>query len=770
MQKFKSVLLGGLSFAALAPPAFAQVDEIIVTAQKKAENIQDVPISVIAVTGDTVDDAKIGNLEGLRGSAPNVEIGHFANTPNTAVFTIRGIGVIEPDPYAGNTVAIVVDGVPQYFSMGALLDLYDVDRIEILRGPQGTLFGANTTGGVVNVVNAQPEDEFGAEIQATYGNYNRVNVGGVVTGPIAEGVTGRLSISHDQSDGFVTNVVDGSSLGDRNVTIFRGALRFEPTADLSITAKGEYGRARNGAPIVVAGNLPGEAEFVPPGFLNQYVSPCLPAGSRCEAPDEYLSALDGVPDQSDMDNYQGTITINWANSGIGDITAITGYRQFELFEFTDQDGTPVFLIDTRRGTRGRQFSQEVRTDFKPADAIDVTFGGFFSQTHYDHFQDLRIEFAGGVTYDLPTQTFTKGLPGLFQQNLQDQDNWSASVFAQSYWQLSPSLRLQAGVRYAHEDTEMLASTLTSLAAGGVSTFDGTAPDGTPNTFLGLVAPPRGDESWDNVGWKLGLDFEASDDALLYAHWARGFKSGGFTGRIAIAQDLGPYDPETVDTFEAGLKSDFADNRVRLNLAAFYTIYRDIQLAQIYFEGSGATLVQGNTILNAAKSRIFGFEADTVISVADGLTINGSLGYLNAEYSDFLFQLPDDDANPATPAPVVDLKGERLQNAPKWAGVAGVNYEFGVGRGTARINAQYNYVGEKLLTSIIDTPRARIQPVHLLHGNVEWKPTGDHYTVSFFIRNALDNRYISHVFDSPGTLGLTQYAPPRQFGVSFKIDY
>jgi iron complex outermembrane recepter protein len=765
-------LLAGLSAIALSvSPAFAQdaaeedtggIADIIVTAQKKSENLQEVPISIAAVTGQTVSDLHAATLQGLQGTVPNVEIGTFSNTPNTAVFTIRGIGVIEPDPYAGNTVGIVTDGVPQYFSMGALLDLYDVDRIEILRGPQGTLFGANTTGGVVNVVNAQPIDKFEGKLDLSYGNYNHFNAGAVINVPVGDTLAARFTVSHDQRKGWVTNVVDGSDMGKRNVTIFRGALKYSPSSDFDVTLSGEYDRARNGAPVVVAGDLPGEAEFVPPGFRNMYVSPCLPAGSRCNAPNKYLSANDGgalgeVLDQSDMDTYRGTLTVNARNTGIGDITSITAYKHFNLFEFTDQDGTPVFLIDTRRQTKGWQFSQELRTDIEISDTIDLLLGGFYMKTHYDHFQHLRIEFGGGVTYDPVLNTVTKGFPGLFQRNLQDQDNNSISAFAQTYVQLTEKLKLQAGIRYSHEKTSMLASTETSFAPGGVTTFDGTAPDGTPNTVLGTVAPPLGSKSWNNVGWKLGLDYKATDDVLLYGYWARGFKSGGFTGRIGVASDLGPYNPEEVDTFEIGMKADFLDNRLRTNLSAFYTNYRDIQLAQIYFIGT----VQGNTILNAASSRIKGIEAEVTAVPVDGLTLTASVAYLSAKYKRFDFL----EASGTT----TDLSGERLQNAPKWSGSIGFNYEFPIGGMEGRIGANYTFSSEKLLTSIKDVPRSRIQPQNLVNANVDLRVT-ERISIGIWGTNLFDKRYINSVFDAPGTLGLVNYAPPRQYGVAANFKF
>lgn len=759
MTKLTATYLAGLSAIALmSAPALAEavaaaapndggIEEIIVTAQKKSENMQKVPISVAAVTGAAIADLHATTLQALQGTVTNIQIGNFSNTPNNAVFSIRGIGVIEPDPYAGNTVAVVVDGIPQYFSIGALLDLYDVDRVEVLRGPQGTLFGANTTGGVVNVVNAQPTNELGGKLDASYGNYKHLTLGGVLNAPLGDTLAARIAVSHDQHDGFVTNVVDGSDMGRRNTTIIRGALKFTPSSNFDATLSGEYDRGRNGAAIVVAGDLPGEAEYVAPGVQNMYVSPCLPAGSPCKAPDKYLSARAGVPDQNDVDTIRGTLTMNLRDTAIGDITSVTGYKHFRQFDYTDQDGTPLFLDDTRRRTTGRQFSEELRTDIHATDAIELVLGGFYMSTHYDHEQDFRIQFAA---------------PGLFQRNLQEQSNYSASAFAQSYVQLGDRLRLQAGLRFTHEHTEMLASTATSIALGGTTTFDGTAPDGTANLSLGTVAPPLGVKSWNNVGWKIGLDYRIDDNTLLYGYWARGFKSGGFTGRIGIAQDLGPYKPEHVDTIEGGIKADLLDHHLRTNLAVFYTSYRDMQLAQIYFVGTGANLTQGNTILNAASSTIKGFELDVTAAPTRGLTLTGSLAYLDAKYKNFPFLQPS--------GAILDLAGQRLQNAPKWSATAGATYEFPVFGGNGRINAQYSYVSEKLETSIVNTARATIQPTHLVNGNLDWSPAGDHFTIGLWARNLFNKHYLASVFDAPGTLGLVNYASPREFGVSAKYNF
>jgi iron complex outermembrane receptor protein len=719
------------------------IEDIVVTAQKKSENLQSVPISVTAIGGDQLAATQGTSLQALQGSIPNVQIDNFANTPQSAVFTIRGIGVIEPDPYAGNTVSIVVDGVPQFFSMGALLDLYDVDRIEVLRGPQGTLFGANTTGGVINVVTKQPTGEFGGNVKAVYGNYNRFDVTGSIEAPIIKDVLSfKVAAIHTQREGWVTNVVDGSDMGSKNLEAYRAYLRFTPMPDFDATLQGEYVNARNGAPIIVSGAYAGEAIYEQPGNDGMYISPCR-GGGQCSAPDKYYSANNSVPDMSNMDTYSGNLTMNWRNTPLGDLTSITAYKKFKLTEYTDQDGTPDFKNDTYRRTRGWQFSQELRTAIDLSDSVNLLIGGFYLKNHYDHIQAYRLQFAA---------------PGLLQINLQDQDNYSISGFAQGYWQATDRLKFQAGVRYSHERTVSTPSLITSIGDPAGSNYTGEG-----NTVIGSFVT-GGRESWNNVGWKVGADYELGDRQLVYGSWTRGFKSGGFTARVGVPADgANPYDPETVDTFEVGLKADFLDRKLRTNLALFYTNYRDMQVAQIYFDS--ATSTQGNRILNAGKSEIKGFEFETIAMPVEGMTLRASLAYLDAKYKSFLY-------TDAVSGNTLDLKGYRLQNAPKWSGTVGANFVIPLGGSGAELvsDVSYSYTSSKYYTAILDTPRSRIQPTHLVDASLTYNPAGKQWSIGLWAKNLLDSRYLSTVYDSPGYGGIAGYAPPRQFGASASYSF
>ncbi|RME62157.1 MAG: TonB-dependent receptor [Alphaproteobacteria bacterium] len=767
-------LVCGLSAPALAqeqattqenqPRANVGIEEIMVTAQKREEGLQSVPISIAAVSGAKMDSLHATNLEALQGYIPNVQIQSFANVSHGAVFNIRGMGVIEPDPYAGTTVQVVEDGVPQFFNMTALLDTFDIDRVEVLRGPQGTLFGANSTGGVVQVVNRKPTGELGMRAEASIGNYDMIKVKGSLDFPVLKDVlAARVTATHLNRDGFITNIVDGSDMGGRNRTAVRVQLEFTPNEAFETRLIGTVSRHRDSGEDSVNGDVPGEALFVPAGTefpspafpdavarFSMPASPCLPAGQRCRAPKKFLSANGSdIPPTSDMDTYGATLQMTW-RADFGTLTSITGYKDFKLHDINDQDWTPVFFDDTERLTDGWQFSQELRGDFQLTDWLDVMAGGFYAQYAWDHFQDFRIQFA---------------LPGLRQLTQDDWNTETASAFLQGYANLTDRLRLQGGVRITYEKTEAAVRIANFLDSRGAADLRGKGLNeiaGPFEDFLGDITPSD-QKSWTNLGGKFGFEYDALEDAMFYGYYAHGFKSGGFVGRIVNPIDIGPFNQEQVDTIELGVKSEWLDNRLRLNLSAFHNWYDDIQLAVIFFtQDQFGNTVNGNSIINAASARTKGLEAEVIAVPVNGLTLSSSLGFLDATYSNFPFIDP-------TTLIETNLKGERLQNAPKWTIATSVNYVFYASGFAFTTNIGYNYVGKKFNTNLQNTPRSLIQNTHLVDGSFDVGPENGNWSVGVWVKNMFDNRYISSVFDAPGVIGLVDYQDPRTFGVSFRME-
>ncbi|UAB79321.1 TonB-dependent receptor [Erythrobacter sp. SCSIO 43205] len=731
-------LLAGISLAAFGAAQVAAqdndavqsgdtggVNEILVTAQKEAQNIQDVPISITALAGETLEDAQVNNVLDLSNTLPNVQINSFSNSPDSAVFTIRGIGVNDADPYVGTTVSVVVDGVVVGVNTAALLSLFDIERVEVLRGPQGTLFGANTTGGVVNVVTKQPTGILGGEAQLVYGNYGQIEANASLNFPLGEEFAGKISVLHNSHNGYFRNYLDGERLGAQNVTSVRGYLQYD-NGIYDATVIGEYTASRNDSQtgILIAG--PGELFFTP---------------GQTEDPFDYMRGQSNdQPNANDRDTFSATLTQNLETS-FGTLTSITNYREYDNLLFSDDDAVTPVLLQTRRDISHHQFSQELRNLVDLSDTTRLIAGVFYFQQEY--FLDQSTKLDGF-------------LPGLGQPQTQDQENKSISLFAQLYQELTPDLTLQAGLRYAYEKTEAISTNANSInASGGPAQFDDPLIPGSE-----VIA--TGEESWNNVGWKFGMDYQASDDVLLYGYYARGFKSGGFTGRIVIAEDIGPFDPEEVDTFEVGLKSDFADGRVRLNLAAFLNKYNDQQVVQNLTFPSGANSA---TITNAGKSESKGFEIEATAVPVDGLTLTGSLAYLDAEYLEYDTQVLD-----ATGALVpVSFAGNRLLNSPEWSAAAGFNWEGEVGPGILDLGAQYSYTSSKF-TGFTNLPVELVPSINLVNAFASYSPDNSGITIGVWARNLFDEEYFNQRLNLTGIGTLASIGAPRTYGVDVRVEF
>ena len=727
-------LLAGISpLALVATPALAQdedgenlgIAEIVVTAQKQAQNQQDVPISITAVSGDTLAQQQVGNVADLSNSIPNVQINTFSNSPDSAVFTIRGVGVNDADPYVGTTVSVVVDGVVVGVNTAALLTLFDIDRVEVLRGPQGTLFGANTTGGVINVITKQPTGEFGGEVEAVYGNYGHLELNGSLNVPLSETLSVKVSVLHNEMDGYFRNYLDGKRIGERNITTLRGYLRFDQ-GNYDATLIGEYVRSRNGSQTGVLIAQPGDLFYVP---------------GETEDPFDFRRGLNrDQPDSNDRDSYAITLTQN-LSTGIGDLTSITGYREYDNLLFSDDDATTNVWLQTRREIKQHQFSQELRNLVDLTDSTRLIVGGYYFTQGYTLDQDGKLD---GF------------LPGLGQPQTQEQDNWSISGFAQLYQDLTPDLRLQAGVRVAHEETEAVSTTANTFNPSGQSTFEDPL-------IPGSLITASGEESWNNVGWKVGLDYKINPDVLLYGYYARGFKSGGFTGRIAIAQDIGPYDPEKLDTFEAGFKADLLDRRLRVNFAAFYNFYSDMQVVQNITYPSGANSA---SIANAGEARTKGFELEVTAAPTQGLTLTGALAYLDATYKEYDTQILD----PATGMLVsISYAGNTLQNSPEWNAAFGFNWQLPVASGTLTTTGQYSYTSSKF-TSYTNLPVERVGPVNLVNASVSWGPDDAGWSIGAYVRNLFDEEYFNQKLNLAGIGTLASIGAPRQYGAVLRYEF
>jgi len=707
--------------------AQAQLEEVIVTAQKRQESIQDVPVAVTAISGESIARQNITGMTGMSNMLPNVQINQFSNSPDSAVFTIRGIGVNDADPYVGTTVSVVVDGVVVGVNTAALLSLFDVERVEVLRGPQGTLFGANTTGGVVNVVTRQPTGEYGGDAQIAAGNFGRIDANVAYNFPVTEKLAGKVSLLRTSHDGYFTNLLNGEDLGSQDVTSLRGYLKYT-TEGYDATLIAEYVRTRNGAQPNL--NISDETQllFVPGETSTE------PRFDRGQSP--------GVPDQNHRDSYNLTLTQDWETAG-ADWVSITSYREYDHDLYSDDDATTLQLLHTARQTDHWQFSQELRASFDPSPNLRVVAGGFFLSQ----------------SYELDQQGVLDGfLPGLGQPQTQEQDNWSASLFAQGYYSLSERLTLQVGARVAREETDATSTTANTFAA-----MPGEAASFNDPLIPGSLVAASGKKDWDNVGYKVGLDYRVAAETMMYGYYARGFKSGGFTGRIAIAQDIGPFDPEFLDTVEFGIKSEFLDNRIRANAAIFYNEYDDMQVVQNVTFPSGANSA---SIQNAGQANSYGAELELDAYINERLTLSLVVAWLESEYEEYDTQAPD----PITGELVTrSFAGNPLMNAPEWSGNASANYSVPVAGADAALFLQVTHSSDKI-SNYTAFPQERIGDITLVNAKLSWSPGSERWTAGLYGRNLLDKEYFMQKQWFTPAFGIGNMGAPREVGVDFRFIF
>lgn len=700
----------------------ARIEEIVVTAQKRAESIQDVPISVSAHTGEQLKDLRVTNVVDLHNTIPNVQINTFSNSPDSAIFSIRGIGVNDADPYVGTTVSVVVDGVPVGVNTAALVSLFDIERVEVLRGPQGTLFGANTTGGVINVVTRQPTGEFDGEAQVAVGNYGHRELNLAANFPITDNLAGKVSLLHTSSDGYFRNIANNQRLGSKDITVVRPYLAYEAGA-YDATLIGEIGRSRNGSQTNV--------NFSDTSLILS--APGVTDTGRIEH--RRGQSLD-QPDQNDRDTYGVTLTQN-LSTDYGDWVAITNYREYDQDLFSDDDALPAVLLQTRRQIEHKQFTQELRNSFDIGERTQVVAGLFYLTQEYTLLQSGKLD---GF------------LPGLGQPQTQFQKNHSISAFGQAFVDLTDQLRLQAGLRVARERTKAESTSANTFNPSGVATFEDPVIPGT-------LITAEGRKTWNDLGFKVSLDYRHADDVMFYGYYARGFKSGGFTGRIAIPEDIGPFDPEQLDTYEVGMKADFFANRLRTNVAVFYNDYQDMQVVQNLTFPSGANSA---TITNAGAATSKGLEVELTAVPFPNLELRLSGAYLDASYDRYDSQALDGAGNLVP----ISFAGNDLMNAPKWTSAESVRYAVPVAAGSIDFFLQHTYTASKF-TNFTGLPEERVGSLHLWHGSITFTPASERWSVGLYGRNLGNEKYYGQKAVFAPAFAIASLGPPREYGLDFR---
>ncbi len=692
-----------------------QVEEIVVTAQKREQNLQDVPVAVSAFGSQQLEAQSVNSLTDLSAKAPNVVLAPVGAYPYASAFFIRGLGFADVESTFEPSVGVEMNGVYLARNSGALQDFFDIESVEILRGPQGTLYGRNTIGGVVSVRTKKPVvgAGFNGAVQVTVGDHGRQEGRLAVEVPLGDVFAARASVLYKSYDGYNRNVTLNKREGDNEVLSGRFTLVAKPsdTFDASLVVDfdqedGSGGSFRNAS-------LPGNVFYQLSPTTGAPGVPPFTADQINQAKNVY-NVFSGTPSFAEIDTWGVALTANW-HLDYGTLTSITGYREFDDLVQSDYDGSAVNMFAALRDQTHKQFSQELRLAGEFGDKIDYVMGLYFMDQEYAITNTQSGLLFGGASL----------------KQIASQENQAWASFGQLDWHVDDKMTITAGGRVSYEK----------------KTFK--------NQPLGSPVSKTFEDEWGNFSPKVGVNYEFTPRVMGYVTWSRGFRSGGFNGRASRPETAGPYDSETVDSLEAGVKSELFDRRLRLNGAVFTSNYSDMQVSSQRFIGGKYESV----VLNAGEARISGAEAEALWIVGGGWRLNANVAYLDAE---FVSNFTDLDGNGVAE----DNSDLPMAYAPKWSGSVGVNYVRDTPLGEFGFNANAVYTDDMYTSggALNRVSNVQVRPSNTLvdatislTGTQGWK-------VSLWGKNLMDEEVINNTFNI-GPLGnLRIYQAPRTWGL------
>ena len=715
------------------------LQEITVTAQKKAQSIQDVPIAISAFSADQIEAANITNHDQLAALTPGLFFGKFSES--RPQIYIRGIGSRQFSVGSEGSVGVFVDEVYMGRFSSGLSGLSDIERVEVLKGPQGTLYGRNTIGGAINVITKNPSEETTANAGVGVGNMGYLDWQAAASGPLTEGlIYGRASINYRARNGYVKNLTTGTDHNALDQLSVRTKLLFTPTEDLDVALTLDYNHANP------QGGLQGE-----------YVAglPVLATGGP-HAPkvdttpsrfDEYYNSDSSF----ERDIFIANLRVDWNLSEVA-LTSITAYLDSDMVEARDLDSMSIDSIEHLTDEQAEQFTQELRLSSVPGGAL--TF-------------DDRVEWISGLYYlnekPVRTENLRGGLESVFSQMaasvasggpgapikpgnrhvdnilIVDVDTTSYAAFGQATIDITERMALTVGARYTR-DTKKLHSS-------GWSSHDGVPP---------IMAPfdVRLSRRWSSFDPKLILDYKWSEDVMTYYTYSTGFKSGGFQfAKFNALEASQTFEPENVKTHEIGLKSTWFDQRLRTNINYFVYDYTDMQVPKTTTGASGAPAI---TTLNAAEATVRGFEFDASLSLSDELTWHAGYAYLDAKYDDYVF-----DAT-------VDYSGNTMVRSPENTFNSILEFSRPVAQGLLRIRADVSWTDNYYFEPDAGATEGTEQESFALY-NLSASYEFDDWALSIWGKNLSDEVYRNTTL-SFDKFTMEYLGLPRTYGASIRWNY
>jgi iron complex outermembrane receptor protein len=730
MKTFKaswlSLGLAALPVATAMAQEQAQLDEITVTAQKREQSVQDTPIAVTVLTGETLVKLGVESGNDVAQYTPGLAIAPVQGVGNVPNISIRGVGLNDFRDFNESPSAVYVDEVYKGALAGLDFALYDLDRVEVLKGPQGTLFGRNATGGLVSYLTARPTDTFEGYARLSGGSFGDVKAEFAVSGPLSDAVAGRLSVLYHTNDGVRHNVNPDGKDGDQvDLAAARGQLDFKLSDSGSLLLTAEAGRNDNAggnpyryAPALYDNQVP--AQPVVPTEIDQANRDIVVGTSDLN--DINVSA--GL--KTDTDFKSGTARLTWDFGGV-DLVSITNYQDFNKHQIQDCDSAPIDLCFTDYTSKVKQFSQELRLQGE-IDKLLWNAGLYYFDLSNKGTQSLFGPVAGLLLApgtDSTTTTF-------------DTTTTSLAAFGQIEYRLTDDVALIGGLRYSDDQTDM------------TQVFLLTVPEDALG-FTGGVAYPKETQKKKNTSYTAKITWDVGDATMVYAGIANSFKGGTFNS------GFGPVDPsaysvkpEELTSFEIGFKSESSDRRNRFSGAAFYYDYKDMQAFQF---------VGLNQLLFNADATVKGAELEWTSLPTDALEISAGLSYLDTNVKDVA------DSSGL-------VKDREMVLAPEFSLNAMARYTWSLSSGSAlaaQVDGNYN---TSVYFDNINAPGTKQGSVALFNARLSWNSPGDRYEVAAYVKNLTDEVPLNYAFDLSGQLGYVQqsYHPPRTYGVSVGMKF
>ncbi|MEJ2400277.1 MAG: TonB-dependent receptor [Xanthomonadales bacterium] len=702
------------------------LEEVIVTAQRREQTLQEVPMAVSAFTGAELEALQADNLDSIQGAVPNLNLVQGRGSNSSVNAYIRGVG--QPDALQSfdPAVGVYLDDVYMSRIQGALFKLYDIERIEVLRGPQGTLYGKNTPGGAIRLITKTPGDEFEAQAGVLVGDYSRLQARARVSTPVTDDFAIGLSVLHDERDGFVTDPLTKREYNDENTTVARIKGNWDVTENLNVVFSADYTKEdvnlTLGRSEVLLYSLNYSADFSQVSIV-----PRSPAPTG-EWDWKSSTSMTDRPSQK-TDHWGGNVTVSWQINPDTMLKSITAYRDLTTDSYIDIDATTLELGDVLVALDQNQFSQEFQLLGDNGDNVNWVVGAYYLNeqvpSHQEAYADDFLQYVG--------------FPISFLRTIDDDlETTSYAAFGQVDWAFADRWSVGFGLRWTKEEKTYFRTT---------STF---------SDILGVADPAfafTDSDDWSNWTPTVTLDYAMSDSVKFYGRVAEGFKSGGFNGRANSAADVSTFDPETVWTTEIGAKTTLAGGTFRANYALFYSKYDDFQARVSVGDGIDFRF----PVLNAAEMEIKGAEVEMTWLPIDPLALSTQIGYLDSKYGKGGFTGADGvEDEPAF--------------APEWtARFAGTWTQGLPGGSDLMFTAAANY-RDAMWLSVENVPALTEDSYWVMDALVSWVSEDGRWTVSGGVKNLGDEVYKveGQEFRSVGGIQTAYYGNPRTWTIGF--DY